>query len=243
MGDTRVQRSIQWLVTSTKHWLFGLSENTSASTGVWGERASFLRRLRVRTGGSLCTGNLVLAANLPDGSRVRREPHARFYERPGVQFPRPTHPTVPVLAKLKTVTGRLWTYVRDDKPFGGKIRPRPSSNIRGPAPVSIRKSISPITSALCRRTPSQVTMRFMTHDDDLGQSLKPRVGVHWRRQFFDLAKLAKAPIAAEAVRRIDELFEIERMINGKTPAERAAVRRDQSKQLVEALDGFVTLPN
>jgi transposase len=31
--------------------------------------------------------------------------------------------TVPVLAKLKTVTGRLWTYVRDDQPFGGKDPP------------------------------------------------------------------------------------------------------------------------
>ena len=61
--------------------------------------------------------------NLPDGSRVRREPHARFCERLGVQFPRPTHPTVPVLAKLKTVTGRIWTYVRDDRPFGGKDPP------------------------------------------------------------------------------------------------------------------------
>ena len=29
------------------------------------------------------------------------------------------------------------------------------------------------------------------------------------------------------------------MINGKTPAERAAVRRDQSKQLVEALDRWL----
>ena len=27
--------------------------------------------------------------------------------------------TVPVLAKGKTDTGRLWTYVRDDRPFGG----------------------------------------------------------------------------------------------------------------------------
>lgn len=27
--------------------------------------------------------------------------------------------TVPVLAKTKTDTGRIWTYVRDDQPFGG----------------------------------------------------------------------------------------------------------------------------
>src|SRR5205823_5765293 len=31
--------------------------------------------------------------------------------------------TVPVLAKNKTVTGRLWTYVRDDRPFGGNDPP------------------------------------------------------------------------------------------------------------------------
>ena len=35
--------------------------------------------------------------------------------------------TVPVLAKLKTVTGRIWTYVRDDRPFGGKDRKRSSA--------------------------------------------------------------------------------------------------------------------
>jgi transposase len=31
--------------------------------------------------------------------------------------------TVPVLAKGKTVTGRLWTYVRDDRPFAGRAPP------------------------------------------------------------------------------------------------------------------------
>jgi transposase len=31
--------------------------------------------------------------------------------------------TVPVLAKGKTDTGRLWTYVRDDRPFGGQSPP------------------------------------------------------------------------------------------------------------------------
>ena len=31
--------------------------------------------------------------------------------------------TVPVLAKGKTSTGQLWTYVRDDRPFGGPAPP------------------------------------------------------------------------------------------------------------------------
>jgi hypothetical protein len=58
---------------------------------------------------------------------------------------------------------------------------------------------------------------------------------HGRRHFFDLATLSKSPIAVEAVRRIDELFEIERTINGKMPAERVAVRQEQTKPLVDDL--------
>ena len=46
---------------------------------------------------------------------------------------------------------------------------------------------------------------------------------HARRKFFELAKSAKAPIAIEAVRRIDELFEIERAINGKAPFQKAVI--------------------
>jgi transposase len=59
---------------------------------------------------------------------------------------------------------------------------------------------------------------------------------HRRRLFFDLATLSKSPIAAEAVRRIDELFEIERSINGKTPADRVAVRQERAKPLVDDLE-------
>jgi len=51
----------------------------------------------VRSAGSLCIGSSAMAASLPDGSRVRRESHARFCERLEVKSLRPTHPTVPVL--------------------------------------------------------------------------------------------------------------------------------------------------
>jgi transposase len=46
----------------------------------------------------------------------------------------------------------------------------------------------------------------------------------------------KAPIAKEVVRRIDELFAIERDINGKSPDERRAARQERSKPLVLALE-------
>ena len=59
---------------------------------------------------------------------------------------------------------------------------------------------------------------------------------HGRRKFFDLAKTGEAPIAAEAVRRIDELFAIERAINGNAPDQRLAVRREKSTSLVTDLE-------
>jgi transposase len=38
---------------------------------------------------------------------------------------------------------------------------------------------------------------------------------HWRRKLFDHAKSGKAPIAVEALRRMDEIFAFERTITGK----------------------------
>ena len=70
---------------------------------------------------------------------------------------------------------------------------------------------------------------------------------HARRQFFELADIATnprrgknavviSPIALEAVGRIDALFEIERVINGRSTAERLEVRREQSTRLVADLE-------
>lgn len=49
--------------------------------------------------------------------------------------------TVPVLAKGKTRTGRLWTYVRDDRPFGGPDPPARCSSIRAIGAASIPNNI------------------------------------------------------------------------------------------------------
>jgi transposase len=57
--------------------------------------------------------------------------------------------TVPVLAKGKTDTGRIWVYVRDDKPFGGPAPPGQCSITRAIAPASI-----PGASGRLQRHPS-----------------------------------------------------------------------------------------
>ena len=62
---------------------------------------------------------------------------------------------------------------------------------------------------------------------------------HARRKFFDLARLNKAPIAIEAVARIDALFAIERDINGLSPDARRKVRRERSRPRVDALEAWL----
>src|SRR5215213_3752926 len=63
--------------------------------------------------------------------------------------------------------------------------------------------------------------------------------VHARRKLFELAAVAKAPIAAEAVRRIDELFKIEREVNGRPAAERLAAREERAEPLAGELEAWL----
>jgi hypothetical protein len=62
---------------------------------------------------------------------------------------------------------------------------------------------------------------------------------HARRKFFELADLRKAPLAIEAVRRIDAIFAIEREINGATAEQRLAVRHERLKPLVDELETWM----
>jgi transposase len=147
--------------------------------------------------------------------------------------------TVPVLDLGKTRTGRLWTYVRDDRPFAG------------PAPPAAIYFFSPDRTA---RHPEahlagwQGLMQADAYDGfnrlyDARRRPGPVIEVacwaHARRYFFELARLNKAPIGIEAVARIDALFAIEREINGLPPAERRRVRQERSLPPVEALGSWL----
>ena len=157
---------------------------------------------------------------------------------------------VPVLAKGKTDTGRLWTYVRDDRPFAGPEPPvavfHYSRDRKGERPEG---HLAAYTGILQSDAYSGYNHLF-----DEGRGPGPiRSALCWahaRRNFFVLADIAEnerrkasgksaiaiSPIALEAVRRIDALFDIERAINGKTAAERGSVRQDRSAPLVADLE-------
>ena len=62
---------------------------------------------------------------------------------------------------------------------------------------------------------------------------------HGRHKFFELAQLARAPLAAEAVRRIDAIFNIERTINGLPTPQRLDVRQKHVAPLVVELESWM----
>ena len=147
--------------------------------------------------------------------------------------------TVPVLARGKTRTGRLWVYVRDDKPFSGRAASAAmfyySPDRGGEHPEKHLVDYSGLMQAdayagfnglyIAGRKP--------------GPIIEAACWAHGRRKLFELAELQKAPIAIEAVQRIDELFAIEREINGVSQDQRVAVRAQRSKPLVDDLESWM----
>jgi transposase len=150
--------------------------------------------------------------------------------------------TVPVLDVGRTRTGRLWTYVRDDRPFAGA-----SSSSAGADPPAAAYFYSPdrrgehpeahLTSwaGLMQADAYAGYDRLYAAGRRPGPIVEAACWAHARRKFFDLARLNKAPVAIEAVARIDTLFAIERDINGLPPDERRRVRHERSRPRVEAL--------
>src|SRR5579872_3780910 len=147
--------------------------------------------------------------------------------------------TVPVLAKGKTRTGRLWTYVRDDRPFAGPDPPAAvffySPDRGGEHPEQHLAGYVGLMQADAYAGFS----RLYEPNRKGGPIIEAACWAHARRKFFDLARLTKAPIAAEAVKRIDVLFAIEREINGLAAQERLRVRQERSRPLIVELQAWL----
>jgi transposase len=158
--------------------------------------------------------------------------------------------TIPILAKGKTDTGRIWTYVRDDRPFGGNAPPaalyyasrdrrkeHPERHLAGFAGVLQADAYAGYNGLADPARPQ-------------GAITPALCWAHARRKFFELADIASqarrgknaaaiSPIALEAVKRIDALFDIERTINGASAEERLRVRQEQSAPLLSALETWL----
>jgi transposase len=151
---------------------------------------------------------------------------------------------VPVLAKGKTATGRLWVYVRDDRPFGqGRAAAlfHYSPDRRGEHPKEHLAGYAGILQADAYAGFGQLYKPVRPG----GAVIEALCWAHARRGFFELADLARArkgppsPLALEAVRQIDAIFAQEREISGRPAEERLAYRRAHIAPLVAKFEAWM----
>jgi len=161
--------------------------------------------------------------------------------------------TVPVLARGKTDLGRCWVYVRDDRPFSGPAPPAAmfyySRDRSGAHPVRHLADYAGILQADAYSGYN----KLYEADRRPGPIIEAGCWVHARRPFFVLADIATnvrrkaegktagviSPLALEALRRIDALFEIERSINGQSIERRQQARQELSAPLIADLEGWL----
>ncbi len=140
--------------------------------------------------------------------------------------------TVPVLdpGRGKTKTGRLWCYVRDDRPFAGEAAPAVlycySSDRKGEHP---RTHLAPFRGILQADGYAGYAGLY-----DRGVT-EAACWAHARRKFFDVHAATKSPLALEALQRIAALYATEATIRGQSPDARLAVRQGQSAPLFAEL--------
>lgn len=147
--------------------------------------------------------------------------------------------TVPVLAKGKTRTGRLWTYVRDDRPFGGCDPPAALLFYSPDRSAKHPERHLAVYAGLMQADAYAGFNRLYGAGRKPGPIIEAACWAHARRNFFDLGRISKAPIAIEAVERIDALFAIEREINGLTAQQRLYARNERSRSLVTVLETWM----
>lgn len=130
---------------------------------------------------------------------------------------------VPVLSPGlgKTKTGRLWTYVRDDRPAGSQIPPaaffRYSPDRKGEHPRLHLKNFLGTLQA--------DGYAGFHHLYEGGRIKEAACWAHVRRKFFDIHQANGSPIAREAIERIGVLYAIEKEIHGQPPEVRREVRQ------------------
>jgi transposase len=144
---------------------------------------------------------------------------------------------VPVLepGNGKTKTGRLWTYVRDDRPAGSNEASAVwfaySPDRKGEHPAGHLKNYRGILQADGYAGFNKLY--------ETGEIVEAACWAHARRKFFDLHRGHASPVAKEALERIAQLYGIEKEIRGRSPAERREARQTRSGPLLEAMQAWL----
>jgi len=140
---------------------------------------------------------------------------------------------VPVLApgNGKTKTGRLWTYVRDDRAWGDATPPAVwfayTPDRKGEHP---RAHLREFTGTLQADAYAGYGTVYQN-----GRVKESACMAHIRRPFYDLYEAHKSAVAKEALERIAALYAIEEEIRGCSAEERRAVRSERSRPLLDSM--------
>jgi transposase len=139
---------------------------------------------------------------------------------------------MPVLApgNGKTKTGRLWTYVRDERPAGEQTAPAVwfaySEDRRGEHP---RQHLKNFTGALQADAYAGFHHLYGNH------IYEAACWAHARRKFHDIHLAHASPTTTEALARIGALYAIEDEIRGKPVDLRLSVRQTRARPLLDDL--------
>jgi transposase len=142
---------------------------------------------------------------------------------------------IPVLAPGtgKTKSGRLWAYVRDDRPAGSTDPPavlfRYSPDRKG---ERAREHLQHFRGILQADAYAGFDGLYNREHEPL---LEAACWAHARRKFFDIHAATASPVAFEALERIGALYQIEADIRGRPPDERKAVRQARAAPLLKDL--------
>jgi len=135
----------------------------------------------------------------------------------------------------RTRTGRIWTYVRDDRPFGGA------------APAGVFYRYTPDRKGEHPRAHLAGFSGLLQADGYAGfaqlyagnRIVEAACLAHARRKFFDVFETTKSPLAKTALEKIAALYRIEAEIRGRPPDERLRVRLAQSAPLFAELKAWL----
>lgn len=130
--------------------------------------------------------------------------------------------------------GRIWTYVRDQRPWSGQAPPGAvyyfSPDRKGEHPHKHLKNSAGILQADAY---SGFKALYEPRVDGSVQFREAACWAHLRRDFHDVWTGTKSVIAKEALDRIGKLYDIERNIAGQSAEERLAIRQKKTRPLVE----------
>jgi transposase len=144
---------------------------------------------------------------------------------------------VPVLApgNGKTKTGRLWTYVRDDRPSGEKTAPAVwfaySPDRKGEHPMRHLKLYKGALQA-----DAYAGFQHLYED---GTIVEAACWAHTRRKFHEIHIAHASPTTTEAIEHIAALYAVEAEIRGSTPEVRKTVRQARAKPLLANLHAWL----